>query len=361
MVGMRAASLLMTVLLGLSLLSVFPTASAAPFADLTFTVVITDAQDNAGFIDLREIALAETGKQELVVRYKIDTSVPSGGQANLQQDFFFTSDGVDYSTGINAAGGAAGNGNYDVPAGAKCTLDGSYGYCVLPYAGFKGTVGSALTATSAISYAGSAQDYAPATGGWVPFGLIGDTGSDYTLKGCTAAVCPAVGGAVRVLNITTDALAFNFTHKAPDSNHTLLHWKNAHAVLQLSYHANVTKGGVSLVVRDSANKTVAARNLTTNATVTLAIDPAALGNWTVLVNTTAFQGSFGMILAAPPEAPKASLTGTTSASPSGSDSASGTPTERNSTGTKDTPFPALPTVAVGLGLALLAVRRRLSA
>lgn len=340
-------------LLAAALLLAFVPSAQALYEDLTFTTVVEDPADFAGFADLLGFAFAETGDQELVIRYTIDDTLPAAGP--VDQDFFFTAGGTDWSTGISADGSAAGNGNYDVPDVKSCVLDGAVGYCVLDYAALGVAVGDSLTGPYAISYVGTAQDYAPAVGGFVPQGLLGAVGTDYTLTGCTRTdgVCPvAVGAASGPVhgNLTSARLVQTFGNAT--SGLYVYHFSQAAGTVDLAY--NVTGNGtVSIAVVDGANATVFNQTFTAPANGTQHL-AAAAGNWTYSLNLTGFTGSITLDLGSPTSA---GSTASTSSSSTGAAPSSVAGNETADDGEAQAPGSGLLPV-VGILVGAVAVSRR---
>lgn len=157
-------------------------AATDPYAGLKFTKSVDDAKDYPpfGFSDILGVSFAEPGDKTLVVRIDVadPLDVPPAGSV----DVFFTVAGANYRGSVQPDLTAA------APFG-KCVLDGPSIDCIVKYADIKAKAGDTLTTVRAISYVGSAQDYAPG-GLYVPDGftasVLGLYGTDYKLQGSTA-------------------------------------------------------------------------------------------------------------------------------------------------------------------------------
>ncbi len=162
-------------------------ADPAAYAELEFTVIIEDAQDHVGILDIREVALGEPGDGTLVARFTVQDFSTQAGTESFH--FFMTTPAGSFRAGFDASGGpsthSSSNGGFD-----SCAVDGSVVYCVLPYDAIEAEVGSELTGTSVITYQTVAQDFAP--GGYFESSVLGNTGDDYTITGGDAAAAPAV-------------------------------------------------------------------------------------------------------------------------------------------------------------------------
>lgn len=320
----------------------------ALYEDLTFAVVLEDPADNVSLLDIQEVAVAETGAQEIVVRYKFDGTVPA--QAAMDFDFFFTVDGKEWSTGIGGDGASAGNGNFNVPAAKSCALDGDLGYCVLDYTAFEGAIGALLTNTYAISYAGAAQDYGPGMGGYAPAALLAERGSDYTLVGCTKvdlASCPVSGATAGTVygNLTTPRLVQSFNASA---NGTYVYnFTNNLTAAVLGYDV-VGTGNLTILVQDAAQAVVLNQTFVGNGNGTVNQTTAAVGNWTYTLILVGFNGTVTLDLTAP--APMS--TSSTSTAP-----ASNTTTTTTEAADEETPATGLAVLAVSL-LAVVGWRRK---
>lgn len=348
------------VAVALALLVALAAPAQALFEDLTFTTLLDDPQDNVGFLDLQDIAVAETGASELVIRYGIDDTVPATG--NVDQDLFFTVDGTTWSTGVADDATPAGNGNYDVPDVKSCVFDGGHAYCVLDYEAFGGAVGVALTAPYAISYAGSAQDYGPALGGFVPHGLLGAKGTDYIMTGCTRTdgACPTSGPSAGPVheNLTSPRLVQGFGNVTTATY--VYHFVATLDGASLSYNVTGT-GNVTLQVTDGANATVLNQTLAAPAQGNASLAGAVAGNWTYRLDYASFNGTVTLDLVAPassdgaPQAPgtTSSSSATTTATAAGNGTADADAEEQ-------APAPGPVLVAIVVAAVAWAARRRSS-
>lgn len=345
---------------------IFCLALAAPaqalYEDLSFTVLIEDPQDHVGFLDIREVAVAETGADELVVRYTYADTVPP--HAALSFDFFFTAAGTSWSTGITGGGTGTGNGNFAVPDVKSCAIDGGLGYCTLAYDAFDAAVGEALTGTYAITYAGAIQDFGPGVGG-ASANLLGSRGADYTLTGCTkadATACSAgTGGpAVTYGNLSTPRLLQSFANAT--SGTYIYNFTNEIVAGQFSYAVNGT-GNVTLRLVDGNATELLNRSLSGNGLFNFT--GAVAGNWSYELVFANFTGTVGLDLSPPPAKASSSSTSSSSSrttSSSGSSSSSSSSTAASDAADEEeTPAPgfALATLAlVGLAVVVRSLRRK---
>lgn len=341
-------------------LLVLATPAQALYEDLTFTTLFNDPQDNVGFLDIRDVSIAETGLQEIVLRYGIDTTLPA--QATVSQALFFTAGGTDWSTGVTATGAPAGNGNWDRPAVKSCTFDGGKAYCAIDYASLGVVVGDAITATSGISYAGVAQDYAPAQGPWIPHGLLGAKGADYTLVGCTrVADCPTTATAPAgpvYGNLTTPSLTYGVN--VATTGTFVFNFTTALSNATLAYAVNGT-GNLTMQVLDGAGALQVNQTFDSPVSGQANVTGAAPGNWTYTLVLQDFNGTLSLDLLAP--AANVTTSGsTTGTSTTGTATASSQEAghDEHTDGTDDdtADVPGFGLLSVVLALALIIARRR---
>lgn len=334
----------------------------ALYEDLTFTVSATDGADAADFLDIRELAFAEPGDGTVVFRLKTagHTAIPTS-----TVDLFFAANGKsDYRISHQSGGGAG--------AGFKsCTVDGSTAYCILTHETLGGGVGTVMSQVRAISYAGSAVDWAPSQ---VPAGVqlalaiagMPSYGKDYLLVGCTktdAAACSGAGVAdpgTVFGNLTSARLLQSFS--VPTTGEYVYNFTQplARAVLQ---HASNGTGNLTLLVADGNGTVHVNQTLAAGSNGTFALDGVAPGNWSYTIQFEAFNGTLELDIVAPANTTATSTTASgtatstrttsgssTSAAASGSDTASTSPVA-------EAPGPAAPLVLLLVG-ALVVVRRR---
>lgn len=161
-------------------------ADPAAYADLEFTVIIEDAQDHVGFLDIREVALGEPGDGTLVARFTVqDFGLNAGTEAF---HFFMTTPAGGLRAGFDTSGAPATHSS-SAAGFESCAVDGDTVYCVLPYESIEAEVGTVLEGTYVITYQQAAQDFAP--GGYFESAVLGNRGDDYTITGGDA-VTPVV-------------------------------------------------------------------------------------------------------------------------------------------------------------------------
>jgi hypothetical protein len=129
-------------------------------------------------------------------------------------------------------------------------------------------------------------------------------------------------------------------------------WNATRNVTGFSYNANLTNGSAQLTVIDHANVTVANLTFNASAAASFNIENATAGNWTIWLNVTQAVGSVGFTLGDEinTSGPDGEPNATTS---TGGDNNSAAPQEANGI-----PAPGVVTLAAGLSLLALALRRR---
>jgi hypothetical protein len=297
--GMR--QILLALVLTLAALSIVPApATASHVAGLTFKAIITDSQDFVGFLDIREIAIAEPGDGTIILRFTTGgwtTAPPPEAPGSIH--LFMTTPGWAFRAGVVSTGAAVTHSSSVGGTVSSCAVESSIAYCVVTYASMKATVGSKLTGTSAISYAQAAQDYAPGTL-YAPDGVLGPKGLDYTLTGCTRTdplTCPgaasppvvpppAVVGAVQ----NTTYYDVNATEVRAERNGTagtaptdIYNWTIPAGTFEFSYNATVLNGSASFAFFDDNATSVATQNLTANGTSTQQISLSSSAVWVLRV------------------------------------------------------------------------------
>ncbi|MEK6985398.1 MAG: hypothetical protein AABX89_03325 [Candidatus Thermoplasmatota archaeon] len=307
------------------------------------------------------------------------TASPAGGY-----DVFVFVDpaGTQQAPGFTQAGAPTRFANFGPAVPSTCILDGSAGYCVLPYDTFAGVIGGKLTnvfATGYVNAGGSAAgDSGPCPGplaSCLAMQIAGEGGygTDYTLTGCTkiggcASVVPGGAGQVAYTDLTTPKLLQSFSE--PSNGTFLYNVTNTLSNLNIVYSSNGT-GAASVVVTDALGAVKLNQTLTGSEKGTVAVPAAALGNWTYRVAFSNFTGTFALDLVAPAASgtsASASATGSGSSSASGSASASATDAGGSSSAAggassstsadgKKTPGFGLLLGALALGLVLVSRRR----
>lgn len=372
----------LTLVLTIAALCGMPLANAA-YEELTFTEIITDEADNAGFHDLLAIAVAEPGDNTLV--WRIDfagaTSAPLGGYNVFSFD---GPDGTWYSMGFKQDGAPTHFGNAAALDPLSCVLEGNSGWCVIDYASIAAGVGSVLVETQGIAYvnhaAGSAaSDQAPCPGGLLGPCIAlqasgaGGYGESYTLTGCTkTGGCGPAGTGPVIFYQSVPTPTFDVTKSMvnPSSDTYVFNWTAKAATYDATFNATITGGSAMFTVVDSAGKTVFTGEASSTGLGTKQITNGAAGNWTATVKLTDFQGKFNLKIAEHVDE------GGTSGSGSGSGSTSGSGTSGSGTGTsgsgstsggvtlgndsesgKKTPIPVVVPL-VALGIAALLLRRK---
>lgn len=189
-------------------------------------------------------------------------------------------------------------------------------------------------------------------------------------SGWTSLVLPIVGGdSPSVVQETLSGASVDLSHSF--SNETTASyrydWTNALSDPLLTATTNGT-GSWTLTVLDNGTQLVQ-RTFTANGTVTDPLEGAGAGNWTILLNTTAFRGNLALAIEETPAAGGTEPGSGTAGSKPGSGTSTGTGSEGSGTGSggngtadeddgKDTPTLALP-LLVGVVALAAVVRRRL--
>lgn len=302
-------------------------ASAAPFEGVTFTPLFSDAADLAGFLDIREVAVGEPGDETLILRFStgtFSTAPPSAAPASIH--LFMTTPGGAFRAGLTSTGAPTTHSSSAGGSVSACVVDGNVAYCTVTYESMKAAVGDELKGTSAISYLGAAQDYAPG-GLYVPDGVLGPKGSNYMLTGCTAAVCPGPGTAepsITYAELDTSSLKQGVSE--PTTGTFVYNFTNELSTAVLNYEVNGT-GNVTMQVRDGNGTSVFNQTFSGvsagNQTVT-----AIAGNWTYTVIMDGFNGTLGLSLT--PPAGETTAMGQSSTQTSSSGTGTGAPSEGGS-------------------------------
>lgn len=326
-----------------------PAASAqadpAAYAEMEFTVIITDAQDHVGFLDIREVAFGEPGDGTLVARFQVQSFDLNAGTETFH--FFMTTPAGSFRAGFDTSGSPATHSSSSAGFDS-CAVDGNFVYCVLPYESIEAVVGDALTGTYVITYQQAAQDFAP--GGYFESSVLGNRGDDYTITGGSApAGVPEtldLGGLVEqtVEGAGSAAFVLNITNRGLDNATVNLTIANATDGLSLDLESNTT------TIAPNATATL-------NATVDVPEGtPAGDYAWDVLVmGINGGNATFSLRLTvfeatpAPPEAAPATGNET-----SGNESSAQDVDE----GALGIPGLEAPLVAVGLIVAALTVANR---
>ncbi len=365
-----------------------PGAQAAPFADLTFTTLVTDPADFVGFHDILSVAVAEPGDETLVfkIAFASATAAPTGGYDVV---IFVDPDGTQQAPGFTNTGVPTRFTNFGPAVPSSCQIDGTAGYCVLPYAKFAGGVGKTLTKVFATGYINTgtggsgAGDSGPCPG---PLASClasqtagnGGYGSDYTLTGCTKtdpAACSATtsgGGSTApktvYANLTGTLLSKTF---AAATNGTYVYNVTSKAPnVDLTYSVK-GNGSAQLTVKDPKGVVQLNKTLTGSMNGTVNLNPAGNGTWQYHLVLTSFKGSLSVDLAAHKAtgstgtstgasgSAKGSSNGSSGSGASGSNGATGsdTGTDGASTSTKKG-APGLELAFLALALLGVVARRR---
>ena len=339
----------------LGLLVVVSTPASALYDDMTFTTIITDGADAVGFNDIQELALGEPGDDTIVVRIKPAAFTPAPPPDVASIDYWPDDLRLIFRPNAAFAGGYTG-----------CTIDGSYGYCILPYDALDLAVGGEVPAANAISYLGSAVDCAPGDTPGLPCVLTPETGIGYILQGCTALSCMG-GGAPSVLYSNLTTAAAHIAQSFESSNGTYqFNWTTDLTEANLRYTLAVAKGSAQVTILDGAGATVLNQTFTADADDDKVV-AVAPGDWSFRIVYTGFNGTLGIDVG-PVESTSetGSSTTTSSGTTSRTTSASSSSDESagsSTTGTSEEPekdSPGLPLVGLIVALAMVvAARRRL--
>lgn len=336
-----------------------PPGQAADLSGVAFTELFTDPEDLVGCMDILAVAVGEPGDGTLAIRF---TVADAGTCPPLSSVYFeFTGgDGTKYTPGFDDAFAPA---SYSGPAADACAAEGDVVICTVAYGTIGSAVGDTLTATYAVSYSASAQDYAPGLGHYMPQAFLGPHGLDYVLTGCTAAVCPepSSAGAI-VANLTTPALEVAFAN-ATSGTYLYGFTLTSTAGLQLLHNITLANGTAILRAFDGAGVPVLNETLNASAAGASPLADTSPGNWSYELVLDGFQGAvrFEVAPVAPADAPTAiapssvrSKSGTSTASVNGTTSDGPAAEEQEEA---DAPAPGLTLLLGCLGVALL-VRRR---
>lgn len=173
-----------------------------------------------------------------------------------------------------------------------------------------------------------------------------------------AAPALPAGPSVIYEDLNGPTVAINDTLDGASEIHQF-NWTQGTSAVNVSFDAIVEEGTASVSVHDASGAIVYEQAFAEDAAGTAQIDGAVAGNWTILVNYTAFSGSLLFDLVPADGQPGGPGTGGPgpSASPTGpTGNATGNQTDEQG---EKSPLPALPALVVGMG-AIAWLRRRWS-
>lgn len=349
------------------MLSMVPPAQAqVDLTDVAFTVSVDEPADAPApqpeeGLDLVEIALGEPGDGTVVFRATL-AGEPSTVSAGSRLYFGFTTDAGDVVGGCNYSGTPTTRNIGEAIAPDACVVAGAVVYAIYAYETIETAMGMTITqiwgfTDGCVPNAGCLPgDTAP--GGVANQGWPATTfGADYALTGCTrAAGCAgsAASGPVETLNGTTVSVGRTFTNVTTTTDTFV--WTTNLTAAQVDLNATVGNGSVHLTIVDGANATVVNRTIDTTGVLTIPIESAAPGNWSIVVAYSNFTGNLTFSVGAiPPVVPEPTTSSTT------------TTTEEERTGTfplrkDDRGSPGPGVILLGLAFVALALmaRRRLA-